>query len=101
MQRPICDGSFITVLASPIGDQATADGVAAVLEQYPGSNYLRTDQTCSSLNQSSDGQPIYVIFLGPFAFDSDACAARSEGPEGAYARQLSNEVGPDHSVACG
>lgn len=100
MQQPPCDGAYITVLASPIGSQATASGVAAVLEQYPGSNYLRTDQTCPSLTQSSDGQPIYVIFLGPFAFDTDACAARAEGPEGAYARRLSDELGPDHSVAC-
>lgn len=100
MQQPPCDGAYITVLASPIGTQATASGVASVLEQYPGSNYLRTDQTCPSLTPSSDGQPIYVIFLGPFAFDTDACAARAEGPEGAYARRLSDELGPDHSVAC-
>jgi serine/threonine-protein kinase len=100
MQRPPCDGSYITVLASPIGGQATAGGIAAVLDQYPGSNYLRTDQTCSSLNPSSDGQPIYVIFLGPFVVDTDACAARADGPDGAYARQLSNDVGPQHSVAC-
>lgn len=100
MQQPPCDGSYITVLASPIGAQATADGVGAVLEQYPSSNYLRTDQTCPSLTQSSGGQPIYVIFFGPFAFDSDACAARADGPEGAYARRLSDELGPDHSVAC-
>lgn len=100
MLRPSCDDSFITVLASPIGSQATADGVAAVLDRYPGSSYLRTDQTCPSLTQSSDGQPIYVIFLGPFAFDTDACAARAEGPDGAYARRLSDDVGPDHTVNC-
>jgi serine/threonine-protein kinase len=100
MQRPPCDGGFITVLASPIGDQATASSVAAVLEQYPGSNYLRADQTCPSLSPSSGGEPIYVIFYGPFAFDSDACAARADGPEDAYARQLSDEAGPDHSVIC-
>ena len=100
MQRPPCDGSFITVLASPIGDQATAAGMAAVLDQYPGSNYLRTDQTCPSLSPSSGGEPIYVVFYGPFAFDSDACAARADGPDGAYARQLSDELGPDHSVTC-
>ena len=100
MQRPPCDGGFITVLASPIGDQATAGGVAAVLDQYPGSNYLRTDQTCPSLSPSSGGEPIYVIFYGPFAFDSDACAARADGPDGAYARQLSDDLGPDHTVAC-
>jgi serine/threonine-protein kinase len=100
MQRPPCDGSFITVLASAVGDQATAGGIAAVLDQYPGSNYLRTDQTCSSLNPAVNGEPIYVVFLGPFVVDTDACAARADGPEGAYARQLSNDVSPQHSVDC-
>jgi serine/threonine-protein kinase len=100
MQRPPCDGSFITVLASAVGDQATAGGIAAVLDQYPGSNYLRTDQTCSSLNPAVEGEPIYVVFFGPFVVDTDACAARAEGPEGAYARQLSNDVSPQHSVDC-
>ena len=100
MQRPPCDGSYITVLASAVGDQATAGGISAVLDQYPSSNYLRTDQTCPSLTPDVDGEPIYVVFFGPFAFDSDACAARADGPEGAYARQLSNELGPDHSVTC-
>jgi serine/threonine-protein kinase len=100
MQQPPCDGSYITVVASPIGSQATAGSVASVLEQYPGSNYLRTDQTCPSLTPAVDGEPVYVIFFGPFAFDSDACAARAEGPAGSYARRLSSDLGPDHSVAC-
>jgi hypothetical protein len=100
MQRPPCDGSFITVLASAVGAQATAAGIADVLDQYPGSNYLRTDQTCSSLNPAVEGEPIYVVFLGPFVVDTDACAARAEGPDGAYARQLSNDVSPQHSVDC-
>lgn len=100
MQQPPCDGGFITVLASAIGGQATAASVGAVLDDYPGSNYLRTDQTCPSLNPDVDGEPIYVVYLGPFAVDSDACAARSEGPEGSYARQLSDDVGPEHSVDC-
>ena len=71
-----------------------------MLDDYPGANYLRTDQTCSSLTPTIDGAPIYVVYLGPFAFDFDACEARSEGPEGAYARRLSNDLGPDHSVVC-
>ena len=100
MRQPPCDGAYITVLASPIGDQATAVGVAAVLDQYEGSNYLRTDQTCPSLTPDIDGEPIYVVYLGPFAVASDACSARSSGPEGAYARVLSDELGPDHSVDC-
>lgn len=100
MQRPPCDGAFITVLASPIGEQATSAAVSAVLDQYPGSNYLRTDQTCPSLTPDVDGEPIYVIYLGPFVVASDACSARAGGPEGAYARELSNELGPEHAVAC-
>lgn len=100
MQQPPCDGAYITILASAVGDQATAGGINAVIDQYPSSNYLRTDQSCTSLNPDSDGEPIYVVFFGPFAFDSDACAARADGPEGAYARQLSNDVGPDHAVDC-
>lgn len=101
MQRPGCDGSFITIVASAIGDHATADGIAGVIESYPGSDYLRTDQTCSSLRQHVDGEPIYVVYLGPFPFQSDACTARAEGPEGAYAKQLSNDVPPDEVVSCG
>ena len=100
MQRPGCDGTVITVLASAIGDQATAESIAAVLDRYPGSNYLRTDETCSSLNAASGGEPIYVVYLGPFASATDACAARADGPDGAYARRLSNDVPPDHVVDC-
>jgi cytoskeletal protein RodZ len=100
MQAPPCDGGFITIIASAVGEQATADGIGAVLEQYPGSNYLRTDQTCSSLNPSVNGQPIYVVYFGPFPFASDACAARADGTQGSYARQLSNDVPPSHQVDC-
>jgi len=100
MQRPPCDGAFITIVGSPVGEQATAVAVGAVLDQYPGTNYLRTDQTCPSLAPDAAGEPIYVIYFGPFAVASDACAARAEGPEDAYARTLSDELGPDHSVTC-
>ena len=101
MLRPGCDGSYITILASAVGDQATPDGIESVLDAYPNSKYLRTDQTCSSLRPDVDGAPIYVVYFGPFAVESDACAARAQGPEGAYAKQLSNDVPPDQGVSCG
>lgn len=100
IQRPPCDGGYITVLASAIGSQATATSMEAVLDQYSGSSYLRTDQTCPSLTQSSNGQPIYVVYLGPFSVDTDACQARSRGPNGAYVRRLSNDLTPQHTVNC-
>jgi serine/threonine-protein kinase len=98
--QPPCDGGYITVLASAIGAQATADSMEAVLDQYAGSHYLRTDVTCSSLTPSSNGQPIYVVYLGPYATDREACAARSQGPADSYVRRLSNDIPPSHSVDC-
>lgn len=98
--QPPCDGGYITVLGSAIGDQATAASMRVVLDKYPGSNYLRTDVTCSSLTPSSNGQPIYVVYFGPFATDREACAARSQGPKDAYVRRLSNDLPPTHSVSC-
>jgi serine/threonine-protein kinase len=100
MQRPGCDGAFITIIASAVGDDATAGGIGNVLDAYPSSNYLRTDRSCPSLAQDKDGEPIYVVYFGPFAFDSDACAARADGPEGAYARALSSELDATHTVPC-
>ena len=100
MTRPVCTGGYITVLASNIASQTSAAGIEQILAEYPESQYLRTDQSCPSLDRSGEGEPIYVVFFGPFPEPSDACLARSEGPDGAYARQLSEDVGPDHAVNC-
>jgi serine/threonine-protein kinase len=100
MQAPACDGSYITIIASAVGDDATAAGIRSVLESYPTAEYLRTDQTCPSLNPSVDGEPIYVVYFGPFPFASDACTARADGTPGAYAKQLSDDRPPDHVVDC-
>jgi hypothetical protein len=54
--------------------------MAAVLNQYPGSNYLRTDVTCSSLTPSSNGQPIYVVYFGPFATDREHAQRERRAP---------------------
>ena len=71
-----------------------------MLDEFPDSNYLRTDQTCPSLTQDVDGEPVYVVYLGPFPFASDACTARADGTPDAYARQLSEDLSPDHSIDC-
>lgn len=100
IQKPPCDGGYITVIASAVGDEATPAGIGQVLDRYTGSSYLRTDQTCPSLTPSIDGEPIYVVYLGPFPLDADACRARSQGPSGSYVRRLSTDLDPSHSVAC-
>ena len=100
MQAPPCNDSFITVVASAVGADVASEGILEYLEGYPTSNYLRTDQTCPSLAQSIDGEPIYVVFFGPFPFAEDACAARADGTEGSYARILSETQTPAHAVPC-
>ena len=88
------------MLASAVGNDASAAGVEAVLDRYDGSSYLRTDRTCPSLTQAVDGEPIYVVYFGPFPTDGEACAAVDDGPDGAYVRRLSNDLDPTHSVSC-
>ncbi len=100
ISRPPCDGGYITVVASAVGNDASAAGVEGVLDRYDGSSYLRTDLTCPSLTQAVDGQPIYVVYFGPFANDGAACAAIDDGPDGSYVRRLSNDLDPTHSVVC-
>jgi hypothetical protein len=100
IQKPACDGGYITVVASAVGAEATAAALDQVLDRYSGSNYLRTDQTCPSLTPAIGGEPIYVVYLGPFSLDADACRARAQGPSGSYVRRLSNDLAPTHSVVC-
>jgi serine/threonine-protein kinase len=100
IRRPECNGDYITVIASAVGDDASGPGLGIVLDQYPGSNYLRTDVTCPSLTQSVDGEPVYVVYFGPFDRDVEACGARADGPDGAYVRRLSDDLEPNHSVTC-
>jgi hypothetical protein len=40
------------------------------------------------------------VYFGPFPSSAEACAARDDGPDDAYVRRLSNDLGPDHSVSC-
>lgn len=100
ISRPGCDNTYITVIASAVGDDATPNAVGSVIENYSGSHYLRTDQTCPSLTQSIDGAAIYVVYFGPYTDETEACNARSSGTSDAYVRQLSRDVGPEHRVEC-
>lgn len=100
ISQPRCDGSYITVIASAVGNDASGPGIATILEEHDGASYLRTDRTCPSLTQAVDGEPIYVVYFGPFPTDGEACAAIDRGPQGAYVRRLSNDLDPTHSVSC-
>lgn len=101
IQQPTCDGAFVTVIASIVGEgDAVKASVAQQLSNHPDASYLRTDQSCSSFRQDVDGEPIYVVYLGPFAQPGDACAARANTNEGAYVKRLTNggDAGPGCST---
>ena len=66
MAKPACDGSFITIIMG-----AGAGGIISGVTANPEASYLRTDITCASLNPtfssgSLQGQPIYILFYGPY-----------------------------------
>lgn len=91
IQAPTCDGAFVTVVASAVGKDVAAGSILQLLNTFESSNYLRTDKSCASFAQSQDGQPIYVVYLGPFAQPAEACAARSQRPGGAYVKRLTDD----------
>jgi hypothetical protein len=66
MSQPACDGSYITIVLG-----AGEGGIIGGLANFPGGQYLRTDITCASLNPTFSsgalkGQPIFVVFFGPY-----------------------------------
>lgn len=100
MARPECDGQYITIIGSAVDSAQYNQVMSDVLARYPGSEYLRTDQTCPSLRADFDGDPIYSAFFGPFVSADEACSARAFGPSDAYVRILSTVDPPTHQVRC-
>lgn len=98
---PDCTGAYITVLGSAVGTDVSPVALGGVLNSYPESHYLRTDQTCASLTQSVNGEPVYVVYYGPYADEDTACAARADGPDDAYVRRLSDTVSAGERIDCG
>ena len=93
MTRPACDGMGIVVLFSATTPGAYESEVQQALNDHPGSSYLRTDQTCSSLNQSYQGNPIYAVYQAAGYDQGGLCAAA--GSLGGYARWLDNSSDPN------
>lgn len=76
MVRPECVDEYIIILYSAAEPGQYESEVSEYLDKYsPDAEYLRTDQSCSSLRQSVNGNAIYAVFDGPFATPDEACAA--------------------------
>lgn len=102
MSQPECSGAYITAVGASVSryEARNRANVARLLARYPGSHYLRTDQTCDSLWPSIGGAPVYVVYFGPFDTKAEACAARSKGPSDSYVRPLSDSISHHTRVYC-
>lgn len=102
MTQPICDGSYVTMVGAATNPATYAAVVQVVLDQYPGSAYMHTLSTCSSLTpRTKDGSMIYSVYFGPYRTLSEACDARRFGPKDAYIRVLDNITPPTALTSCG
>lgn len=96
ISTPPCDGRTVTFVVNATTPGRYAEQVSAALSQYPGSQYLRTDQSCSSLRQDLNGNAIYGVYLEGTSL-TDICRIKAEIGGEAYARRLdeTSEVGAD------
>jgi hypothetical protein len=100
ISRPACDGTGIVVLASFYMPGRYESDVATMLGHNPGSQYLRTDQSCPSLRQSKDGNPIYAVYRLAGRTQGEVCAAVRAAGSGAYGKWLDYTTDPDYVIPC-
>lgn len=95
ISQPACDGTGIVVVGNAV-DQATyATEVQSYLTQYPGSRYLRTDQSCSSLRDRDDyGNVIYAVYVVAGRSVADICQVRNQLGGSTYGKWLDNTTDP-------
>ncbi len=90
-----CDESNLLIIHSALDPSSYRSEVVAALSAGQGAKYLRTDQSCSSFEQSStQGDPIYAVYLGPFDTSAGALAECPAGPSDAYVKELDPAGGP-------
>jgi serine/threonine-protein kinase len=101
MSNPSCNGQGIVVLGSVTTPGLYAAGVQQLLDAHPGAFYLRTDQTCPSLRQTTEeGNPIYAVFELGGTNQSAVCAAVRAAGGIAYGKWLDTTTDPGYVIPC-
>ncbi|OBF48805.1 serine/threonine-protein kinase [Mycolicibacterium monacense] len=97
ISRPACNGQGIVVLGNVTTPGQYAPGIQRLLNLHPGASYLRTDQSCPSLRQSSDeGNPIYAVYRpAGFGLGQLCTAVRAAGGD-AYGKILDTTTDPGY-----
>jgi hypothetical protein len=101
MSHPPCDGSGIVVLANAVTPGRYDEEVQRFLNSFPGSSYLRTDESCPSLRRRDDaGNPIYAVYRPAGRSDVDICAAVRAAGGDAYGKRLDTISDPTKRIQC-
>ncbi|MCB0951118.1 MAG: serine/threonine protein kinase [Mycobacterium sp.] len=101
IRNPMCNGQGIVVVGSVTTPGRYAEGVQRLLDRYPGSSYLRTDQTCPSLRQATpEGHPIYAVYLPGGTTGPQLCAAVNAVGGDAYGKWLNYTDDPTIPIRC-
>jgi serine/threonine-protein kinase len=101
MSRPACNGQGIVIFGSVTTPGLYAAGVQRLLDAHPGAFYLRADQTCPSLRQTTAaGNPIYAVFEPGGTTQAQVCAKVRGDGEGAYGKWLNTTTDPGYVIPC-
>ncbi|MGX5653265.1 hypothetical protein ACWKWC_00640 [Geodermatophilus nigrescens] len=101
ISRPACNGQWVVFLGAATTPSRYAADINQLLGTQPGSEYLLTEGSCSSLRQRlDDGGIIYAAYVGYFADQSAACTARDDIGGGAYVKRLDNVTPPEQLWQC-
>lgn len=101
VSNPSCNGTYVTFVGAAVTPGAYQSEVAQLLASYPGSSYLLSELSCSSLRaRSADGGSIYAVYLGPFASPAEACAARDLTGGESYVKILDELSPPEQEQPC-
>ncbi len=85
---PECNGQSILIVFNATTPGRYEEQVGAALAANPGAEYLRTDNSCSSMRQAyDDGSPIYAVYYEGSSVAATCAKKASIGGE-VYARYL-------------
>ncbi len=99
--HPACDGTGIAVVGNAITPGRYAADVQQLLTEFPGSSYLLTKESCSSLRQASDaGNPIYAVYRVAGRTQEEVCTSVRAAGGNAYGKWLDNTTDPSDVIPC-
>ena len=99
ISTPACDGTAIVVVANATNPRTCHDEITRALDNHPGAQYLRTDQSCPSLRpQDDNGRLIYAAYVVVGQGKSDLCEALPDYPANRYGKLLDTVSDPDTNI---